>query len=184
MAPRGHSDQTTAQSHIHIDGTYGVRENAQDVWNVEVLPRVRVGPHSPATVAHLVKFTVGAGQSLAPEAYEKLLERLYFSVASHLYPQIRVDVGRKINLLPKRYFRASAYFHEARDYARSNTLDAYEQARELYAEVIRLYDPAWWHFSGSRVRRSYQHLSAWWVRVTLNVRSRAARVWPSLARAR
>ena len=38
---------------------------------------------------------------------------------------------------------ASAYFHEAGDYARSNTLDAYEQARELYAEVIRLYDPTW-----------------------------------------
>ena len=124
-----------------------------------------------------------ADQSLAPEAYEKLLERLYFSVASHLYAQIRADVGRKIALLPKRYFRASAYFYEAGDYARSNTLDAYEQARELYAEVIRLYDPSWWHFSGSRVRRSYQHLSAWWLRVTLNVRSRAARVWPSFARA-
>jgi len=179
-----HSGQTTGQSHIHIGGTYGVRKNAQEVWNVEVLPTVRVGPpRAPATVAHLVKFTVGPDQSLAPEAYEKLLERLYFSVASHLYGQIRVDVGRKINLLPKRYFRASAYFHEAADYARSNTLDAYEQARELYAEVIRLYDPSWWHFSGSRVRRSYQHLSAWWVRVTLDVRSRAARVWPSLARA-
>jgi tetratricopeptide (TPR) repeat protein len=178
------SGQTTAQSHIHIGGTYGVRENAQGVWNVELLPTVRVGPpHSPATVAHLVKFTVGPGRSLAPEAYEKLLERLYFSVASHLYRQIRVDVDRKINLLPKRFFRASAYFHEAGDYARSNTLDAYEQARELYAEVIRLYDPSWWHFSGSRLRRWFQHLSAWWLRVTLNVRSKAARVWPSLARA-
>ena len=178
------ADATTGKSHIHIAGTYGVRENAQGVWNVEVLPTVRIGGSgSPATVAHLVKFTVGRDKTLAPEAYEKLLERLYFSVASHLYAQIRVDVARKINMLPKRYFRASAYFYEAGDYARSNTLDAYEQARELYAEVIRLYDPSWWHFSGSRVRRSYQHLSAWWLRVTLNVRSRAARVWPSFARA-
>ena len=178
------SDESTAQSHIHIDGTYGVRENAQGVWNVEVLPRVRIGrKKDPATVAHLVKFAVGPGQTLAPEAYEKLLERLYFSVASHLYAQIRVDVDRKINLLPKRYFRASAYFHEAGDYARSNTLDAYEQARELYAEVIRLYDPAWWHFSGSRIRRSFQRVSAWWLRVTLKVRARAARFWPSFARA-
>jgi len=180
-----YSGRTEApQSHIHIGGTYGVRENAQGVWNVEVLPWVRLGPTgSPATVAHLVKFTLGRDQSLTPEEYEKLLERLYFSVASHLYGQIRVDVGRKIDLLPKRFFRASAYFHEARDYARSNTLDAYEQARELYAEVIRLYDPSWWHFSGSRPRRAYQRLSAWWLRVTLKARARAARVWPSLARA-
>jgi tetratricopeptide (TPR) repeat protein len=182
--PEDLSNQTTAQSHIHIEGTYGVRENALGVWNVEVLPRVRIGlKESPATVAHLVTFTVGPDQTLAPEAYEKLLERLYFSVASHLYGQIRVDVGRKINLLPKRYFRASAYFHEAGDYARSNTLDAYEQARELYAEVIRLYDPSWWHFSGSRARRSFQRLSAWWLRVTLRVRARAARYWPAFARA-
>jgi hypothetical protein len=122
----GLSDETTAKSHIHIEGTYGVRENAQGVWNVEVLPRVRIGRKTdPETVAHLVTFTLDPGQTLTPEAYEKLLERLYFSVASHLYAQIRVDVSRKINLLPKRYFRASAYFHEAADYARSNTLDAY-----------------------------------------------------------
>jgi tetratricopeptide (TPR) repeat protein len=180
----GLSDETTAKSHIHIEGTYGVRENAQGVWNVEVLPRVRIGRKTdPETVAHLVTFTLDPGQTLTPEAYEKLLERLYFSVASHLYAQIRVDVSRKINLLPKRYFRASAYFHEAADYARSNTLDAYEQARELYAEVIRLYDPSWWHFSGSRARRSVQRLSAWWLGVTLRVRVRAARYWPSFARA-
>jgi tetratricopeptide (TPR) repeat protein len=178
-------DQATlAPSHIHIGGTYGVRENVQGVWNVEVLPWVRFGPKgSPATVAHLVKFTLGPGQSLAPEEYEKLLERLYFSIASHLYGQIRVDVGRKIDLLPKRFFRASAYFHEARDYARSNTLDAYEQARELYAEVIRLYEPSWWHVSGSRPRRAFQGLSAWWLRLTLKLRAKAARVWPSAARA-
>jgi tetratricopeptide (TPR) repeat protein len=179
-----YSDKTPGQSHIHISGTYGVRENADGAWNVEVLPWVRFGPPgSPATVAHLVKFTLGPDQSLAPEAYEKLLERLYFSIASHLYRRLRADVGRKINLLPKRYFRASAYFHEARDYARSNTLDAYEQARELYAEVIRLYDPSWWRFSGSRARRAFQRLSAWWLRVTLKVRARAARFWPPFARA-
>jgi len=180
-----YSGQTEApQSHIHIGGTYGVRENSQGVWNVEVLPWVRIGPTgSPATVAHLVTFAVGPGQTLAPDAYEKLLERLYFSVASHLYGQIRVDVSRKIDLLPKRYFRASAYFHEAGDYARSNTLDAYEQARELYAEVIKLYDPRWWRFSGSRVRRSAQHLNAWWLGVTMNARARASRIWPSFARA-
>ena len=179
-----YSGEEKGQSHIHIGGTYGVRENAQGVWNVEVLPWVRVGPpRAPATVGHLVTFTVGPGQTLAPEAYEKLLERLYFSIASHLYRQIRFDVDRKVNLLPKRYFRASAYFHEAGDYARSNTLDAYDQARDLYAEVIRLYEPSWWHFSGSRLRRSYQHLTAWWVRVTLKVRAKASRVWPSLARA-
>jgi tetratricopeptide (TPR) repeat protein len=182
--PEDLSDGTPGQSHIHIEGTYGVRKNARGDWNVEVLPRVRIGgKKDPATVGHLVTFTLDRGQTLTPESYEKLLERLYFSVASHLYAQIRGDVDRKINLLPKRYFRASAYFHEAGDYARSNTLDAYEQARELYAEVIRLYDPAWWHFSGSRIRRLYQHVSAWWVRLTLKVRSRASRVLPSLARA-
>ena len=182
--PEDISDDTPGKSHIHIEGTYGVRKNARGDWNVEVLPLVRIGrKNDPATVGHLVTFTLDPGQTLTPESYEKLLERLYFSVASHLYAQIRGDVDRKINLLPKRYFRASAYFYEAGDYARSNTLDAYEQARELYAEVIRLYDPSWWHFSGSRARRSYQRLSAWWLRLTLKVRRKASRFWPSFARA-
>ena len=78
-----------------------------------------------------------------PQDYEKLLERVYFSVATQIYKQLRRDVQRKIELLPTNHFRAVAYFHEAEDYAKSNTLDAYDEARELYGTALKLYDPRW-----------------------------------------
>src|SRR5207253_712824 len=67
-------------------------------------------------------------------------ERLYFSVATQIYKQIRLDVARKISRLPTQYLRATAYFHEAEDYARSNTLDAFDDAGELYTRALDLYD--------------------------------------------
>ena len=65
-------------------------------------------------------------------AYDQTLERLYFSVATQIYKQLRLDVARKISRLPTQYLRATAYFHEAEDYARSNTLDAFDDASKLY----------------------------------------------------
>ena len=48
------------------------------------------------------------------------------------------DVLRKIELLPKRYFRAAAYFYEAEDYVRSNTLDAYGYAIAYGVDMIEI----------------------------------------------
>lgn len=136
------------ESHIHIFGSYGIRRSSDGSCAVEVFSRIRLGPHgSAATLAHPVKFQLQSAEQLRDEdggqAYEKLLERIYFSIATHLYRQIRQDVLKKIELLPKRYFRAAAYFYEAEDYAGSNTLDAYGEAEQLYAEVVKLYDPTW-----------------------------------------
>jgi tetratricopeptide (TPR) repeat protein len=137
------------EAHIHIGGTYGIRKKSSGDWVIEVMPWVRLGPTgSSAKLAHPVTFALARGQlefksDTAPMSYEKLVERVYFSVATRIYRQIRDDVQRKINMLPRRYFRAAAYFFEAEDYIRSNTLDAYEQAQKLYAEVIRLYSPDW-----------------------------------------
>lgn len=137
------------ESHVHIFGSYGIRRSSDESCVVEVFSRIRLGPHgSPATLAHPVKFQLPQGEEElrgeeGAQAYEKLLERIYSSIATQLYRQIRQDVLKKIELLPKRYFRAAAYFYEAEDYARSNTLDAYGEAEQLYAEVVKLYDPTW-----------------------------------------
>ena len=60
---------------------------------------------------------------------------------SRLRP-IREDVSRKI-ALPRRYFRAAAYFYEAEDYLRSHTLDAYSDAQKPVREAMKLYDADW-----------------------------------------
>ena len=126
-----------AESHVHVSGVYGLRGA-----HVEVSPWVRIGPiDSDATLAHPVKFgrRSTAEKSLSPADYEKLVERVYFSVATEIYARVRRDVERKISLLPTTYLRARAYFNEAEDYARSRTLDAYDDARDLYLGVLRLY---------------------------------------------
>src|SRR6266545_2599846 len=136
-------------SHIHVGGSYGVRWDSARRSSIEVMPWIRLGPPGePASLAHPVKFELplGADELRSAEgasAYEKLVERIYFSIASELYNQIRQDVQKKIELLPRRYYRAAAYYFEAEDYLRSNTLEAYKAARELYAAVIRLYEPSW-----------------------------------------
>ena len=72
------------------------------------------------------------------EDYDRILERVYFSVASQVYTQLKTDVQRKIDLLPTTYLRANAYFQEAEDYAASNTVDAYLSARDLYQKSADL----------------------------------------------
>lgn len=157
--------------HRNRSGEHLVREQRQcgeDHYKrmIEVTPRVRIGGgQSPATLGHPVKFTIrvppgseaetvdtgpsldrtGAGRT-APgqmelDDYDKLIERVYFSVATEIYRQIRKDVQRKIQMLPTPFLRATAYFYEAEDYARSNTLDAYDEARQLYESATQMYDP-------------------------------------------
>ena len=131
-------------SHIHISGTYGSRTKNGET-TIELMPLVRIGSsRCSATVALWVRHT--SADSLERDltqdrvAYDQILERLYFSVATQIYKQIRLDVARKISRLPTQYLRATAYFHEAEDYARSNTLDAFDDASKLYTRALDLYD--------------------------------------------
>jgi tetratricopeptide (TPR) repeat protein len=152
----GSAGDADVGSRIHISGQLLVRESSSGQWLVEATPRIRMGPaSSPGRLGHPVKFKLGtvggpasasgqappAVRTLTPKEYEKVLERIYFSIASELYKQIRQDVEAKIRLLPTARLRAIAYLHEAEDYLRSNTLDAYEEAQSLFQASLDLFSP-------------------------------------------
>jgi hypothetical protein len=195
-------------SHIRIRGHYGKRVVAQDDgcrWQLEVITRVRIGPEgAPESLAHPVRFPLdsipkaanGCGPNgteprpLRSEEYELVLERVYSHVATEIYKQMQQDVQHKIELLPTRYYRARAYFYEAEDYARSNTLDAYDEARKLYDAAISYFTPAsrskpktWFRLAAYYVRRMDAWLR-WAFRVaTSRLWTRAANVELMVARA-
>ncbi len=143
-------DPEEQEAHLHIAGEYLVREDDKGECTLEVTPRVRVGgANASQSLAHAVRYGLpeqegapAANFVLRREHYDKVRERVYFSIASHLYKLIRDDVERKISLLPTRYLRATAYLHEAEDYAQSNTLDAYDDAQELFEQARVLYTPS------------------------------------------
>src|SRR5262245_36498867 len=119
-------------SHIHISADYGVRRRRDDRVFFEFTPWVRMGPPgAPSTLAHPVRFRLRESSVPDVDAYESITERIYFSVATAIYARIEEDVQEKIDLLPTASFRAAAYYYEAEDYVRSNTLDAYDKARSL-----------------------------------------------------
>lgn len=175
-------------AHIHISGSYGSRttdgENRE--VTIELMPLVRIGSSKcSATVAHWVRqMWTAEHRDLTYDraTYDQILERLYFSVATQIYKQIRLDVARKISRLPTQYLRATAYFHEAEDYASSNTLDAFDDASELYADALDLYDRTrrplpepWWR---RPVQSLLQALAPRWRRVARWL----ARFWPRFGR--
>jgi tetratricopeptide (TPR) repeat protein len=199
------------RSHIHIRGHYLVRKTPSDIWRVEVTPRVRIGgKSSPETLAHPIKFALDIGSNPShgrqriprivsgiPEPpkesrqspaqvekeYERILEWVYFSVATQIYKRLRQDVEGKIRLLPSRYLRATSYLHEADDYARSNTLDAYDEAQVFYGRAMELYDPAlrilphpWFR---KPLARSHQVLATW---VIFPLGRKLSYFWPRMAR--
>jgi tetratricopeptide (TPR) repeat protein len=177
LDPRYSKDAVVGEAHIHIGGTYGVRDE-----KIEVFPWVRLGPETEAaTLAHPIRFSLKE-EALDGASGEKLVEWIYFSIASHVYTRIREDVERKIALLPKRYFRAAAYFYEAEDYLRSHTLDAYRDARKLYAEAMRLYEADWREPAQSRVRRLTAWLTRWRHVWSLYWRRWLSALWPRLGR--
>ncbi len=173
-------------SHIHIAATYGVRRRKDDSMSFEVTPWVRMGrADNPSTLAHPVRFALRDSKSPDEDsdAYESVTERIYFSVATAIYARIEKDVQDKIDLLPTSNFRAAAYFYEAEDYVRSNTLDAYDKAGALYRSVTEIYDPEWRPAAGGswgRSRRSLQLLRA---RVMRRARLWGAKIWPRVAEA-
>jgi hypothetical protein len=149
--------KSEGESHIHIRGFYVIREDRFGWWTIELMPRVRIGLAGAAeSLGHPVLYNLkakGPPKTLDRKDYERILERIYFSIATEVYQQIRKDVERKIDLLPTSYFRAVALFHEAEDYARSNTLDAYREAGVLYWRAAELFDPCLKRLPESRWRR-------------------------------
>jgi tetratricopeptide (TPR) repeat protein len=141
-------------SHIHISGHYAVREDGNE-WVVHVMPQVRIGPAgSAATVAQPVKYLLRrsggpSAQTKLPDStlgasdYLDIVERAYSSIATEVYARIEKDVREKLGLFPTAHLRAVALYHEAEDFARSNTVDAYEHAIKLYRESLRYFDLAW-----------------------------------------
>ena len=111
------------------------------------MPRVRIGaPGQPEVMAQSVLFPPAGTDGPKPfdrDSYNDLLEEVYNSIVTEVYRQLKDDVQRKIDLLPTNRFRGVALLHEAEDYARSNTLHAYEEARELYRQAAAVSDPDW-----------------------------------------
>jgi tetratricopeptide (TPR) repeat protein len=158
-------------SHIHVSGYYAVREKEKGEKVFYVMPRVRIGPAgNPSTLAHPVKYPLKIKEKVGEEStreepcpgdgnnaaagvdaphpldtneYNQIVERIYSSVATEIYSQIQSDLKTKMTLFPTKYMRAVALYHEAEDFARSNTVDAYDRALHLYKEGLRYFDTAY-----------------------------------------
>lgn len=149
------NSKNSRTAHIYIDGHYVTRENKDGQWIIHVMPRVRIGPPSnPTTLANPVEYelTLESGEvtqateqenykakraEFKAEQYDQIIERVYSSVATEIYKQIESDVQEKMDLFPTSRLQAVALFHEAEDFAVSNTIDAYDHALELYEEALR-----------------------------------------------
>ena len=136
---------------------------------------------SPNSSAPPVNYTVATPQ-LEFSDYERILDRVYFSVTTAVYRQIRHDVDRKIKLLPSRNLRANAYLYEADDYVRSNTLDAYAEAEGLYRKSIARFEPWASGLPENRVRRFLVHLTHARIRWSYAALRSFSKVLPRLGR--
>jgi len=134
----------TLSAHIHIDGYYTIRKNKSGEWIIQVMPRIRIGPKGNSSkLSYPVNFAIEPGEKeLSPDRYYQLVERVYSSVATEVYQQIESDVKKKMDMFPTQYLRAVALGNEARDYMRSNTVDAYDHAIELYREALEYFQVA------------------------------------------
>jgi hypothetical protein len=152
------------------DPKLGAKEKqatAKDKEGVPAATTLNTGPAPPTMTAR---------------QYEQILERVYFSVATEIYKQIQQDVKRKLELLPTDYFRAVALFHEAEDYANSNTLDAYEAARKLYDQALYYFDPDWKSLSKFPPWKLLQRIYRILIKSWISVKRGASAVWPRLGR--
>lgn len=143
-------------AHVHIAGEYSTRARLSargevDQIAIRIMPRVRIGPAGqPETLTAPVEIIVpqparssddgAAPLELDAATYERAVERTYSRIAHEIYRRIKADLGDKITLFPTSYLRAVALFHEAKDFERSNTIDAYDYALDLYREANRYFD--------------------------------------------
>ena len=179
--------------HLHVCGHFLLREGADGMQTLEVVPRVRIGSAeagealaAPAEIrlesAEFLSHDPLEPIELDPDTSERIVERVYFSLATEIYRQIRTDVSRKIDLLPTRHLRATAYLIEAEDYAHSNTLNAYEAARDLFLRSMTLYDSTWVPLAGGSARRAVQQVSRTNTALRTTVGQALARASPRAAR--
>jgi tetratricopeptide (TPR) repeat protein len=175
-------------SHVHISGWCGFRHDKR--WELEVVPKVRLGGKgAPAKLAKTVRFKLSPAASgddppeISAQDYRMMFERVYWSVASQIYAQIRHGVAEKVKLLPRGRLRAAAYIREADDYAASNTLDAYEAARRLYHQAQQFYDLSSRPEAAGRWRRGLSEFFAWIDRGRHSFRRGRSWIWPRSGRA-
>ena len=131
-----------ATSHFHIKAEYAVREDESGEWVMHIWPRVRIGAEGNAfTLANPVRLPFADGSDpnenetrgvLNLEEYQRLVERVYSSIATEIYKQIEIDLRDKMTLFPTLSLRALARYVEAEDFETSNTIDAYDRALEMY----------------------------------------------------
>jgi tetratricopeptide (TPR) repeat protein len=138
-------------SHIHIEGHFTIRNLAENHCTIQLMPRIRIGPQeNPVTLAKPIEIKLGYDRatcqlmsletSSGNDPYGRIVEHLYSRIATEIYRQIKSDLNEKIQLFPSKYLRAVALFHEAEDFSRSNTIDAYEHAIDLYRQSLRCFD--------------------------------------------
>ena len=126
---------------------YGRRDG-----KIEVFPSVRLGPETePATLAHPIRFSVRE-EDLDAGAYQKLVEWIYFSIASHVYARSgRTSVARSPSaqaLLPCRgvLLRGGGLLS-------GRTRSRLQRCAEAATRLMKLYDADWRRPAESRVRR-------------------------------
>jgi tetratricopeptide (TPR) repeat protein len=131
-------DQPGSASHIQVGGFYAIRERRTDEWVLHVMPQVRIGlAGQPTTLTHPVEYALTkAGDKLDADRYNQLVERVYSRIATEIYRRLESDVKEKLYLFPTAYLRAAALSCEAEDLARSNTVDAYERAIDMYRQAL------------------------------------------------
>ena len=143
----GAAASETPPSHIHVDGHYSVRPRPSEdgsTWVVQVLPRVRIGPPGKASIlTQPVEIEPGElpdGTDPYEATYDQVLDQVYSKVASEIYRQLKSDIESKLHLFPTSHLRARALYYEAEDFSRSNTIDSYDYAIELFERALRCYD--------------------------------------------
>lgn len=156
-------------SHIHIYGHYVLRLEENGSWVVQITPLIRIGPRAtPASLATPIRYVLtsfaetGPGEKqpgipvLSPGDYNQIVERVYSRISTEVYARIEEDVKEKIKLFPSNYLKALALYHEAEDFARSNTIDGYERAISLFkhslAHFHKIGIPSHWRSRVVRLR--------------------------------
>jgi len=188
-----HEEGEEPAPHVHISGWYGIRSTEDDEWYLEVVPKVRVGGKgAPTELGSTVRFKLddpagdGRSRRLPPplyrEQYRLLLERVYWAVASRIYSQIRRRVEEKAMLLPPGRLRAAAYLNEANDYACSNTLEAFDAARDLYRKAQEAYVRASHRRPTTRWRKLVADFWTGWDRKVGKLRGRLSQMFQRFAR--
>lgn len=159
-------------SHIQIEGYLTLREETTGSWVVHVMPHLRLGGNSePFKLTNPVKRSLNIDQDrIKPEQYNQVVEWVYANVASEIYSLIKLNVQEKIRLFPNRFLKAIALCNEARDFAESNTIDAYELSIELYGEAkrylkrsLRSIVTSILNLNFTLYRRLYRSSLPWWL---------------------